>query len=1053
MVVPRKHAGSGTSNSRCNFAAISGLGGTGKTSIAVEYAWLRRGVYSGGCYWLSADDLEGSIRDLGSYVGIFDFHSAASVKHQLSSVLAHLSALPSAWLLIIDNMDLPELPHLLETILLGPFRQLSGYVSLLVTSRCRPDVLRDVLHIESESSIVTLDDFEEIESVAFLKRRTLEIKDRVKFSPADALDLAHKVGHLPLALEQAVAYLLFTPCSLKEYVATYKKQRAKLLKRRSITRTLGDDKSARHRLAVHTTWRMNFERIRNHDEFGECLGSFLEMTAFLAAEKIPVTLLRATDEEKFKNDFTALPFVVSLLTELSLFRKKSDKWITVHRLVQEVLQDSINRESCKLYVTLRSAIKALALCLQSAEKPDLMEQAMSETVGKHEDWGVLSSHAIVLQEHIFSSAHLPSQEFYGLLCSALAELLDNASIYASSIGRQAVAKQLDYQKLCVLDIMDDSLSTCELVRMTSTKIPLSLKVQQNVRRSIVDKTMTGTENSGKISWERQRNVIDSTDTATKMTSFQGQTAWMETLRTCDLRTARDAVIRLSTDLSNLSTMPSKETLYFRFAILSCRARAHLLSGNLDGTVKDANECIRLGPSYSDGYAVLAQVFALIRCSSVPLAQCVAAVAKFLDSECATMAWFEQAYPNVQAVRVATKGHLQRILSNQKSYREQTILLEDFEDTEFVTYMNESLNVVCLRPREVRLAQGICFLSGRHCWVNVSVVLTKGSIASLPLASVCFIHCTFTSTDALDSAVSVRGSAYFDRCHIVNSDAGGLLVGCHLGMATLCYCLVKGNKAAGLEARHGGSLLAIGNTVCENGWGFLVGPIPGHCLAQSNRIFMNKMLAFEVRHLDRNTDPIYACKQVTDYVQSMPFQGVTIPGVVIEENEICDNGTYGISLLYVTSRLGIVSIRKNLINGNMFCGLCSSRCCDPDPIVGVSVSKNVFRGNKCGAIILRSAAINSHRITDNVIDSNLNAFSGIEMVPAVVKEYMECNTVVNNIKTLHYPQDWGVWQASCCSSCHSPIRKQSKSIMYNRCYASVYCSSTCVQKHSTRHGEL
>lgn len=66
----------------CKCAGVSGLGGIGKTSVAIEYAWLNKVFYPGGCYWLSADNLEESIRDFALFVvANSDLNSATSVKY------------------------------------------------------------------------------------------------------------------------------------------------------------------------------------------------------------------------------------------------------------------------------------------------------------------------------------------------------------------------------------------------------------------------------------------------------------------------------------------------------------------------------------------------------------------------------------------------------------------------------------------------------------------------------------------------------------------------------------------------------------------------------------------------------------------------------------------------------------------------------------------------------------------------------------------------------------------------------------------------------------
>ena len=1036
-------------------SAISGLGGTGKTSVAVEYVWIHKEYYSGGCYWLSVDDLEGSISDLACYIGAHKsvtFDGSSTVRYQLSGIMSYLLALKRPWLLILDNMDLTELSShpLLETIVLGPWRQSNDYGNLMVTSRCNADVLSEIFHIDKQTSIHVLHEFMESESIAFLEQRTSSVKNEIEFSKDRAAILARQVGHLPLALEQVAAYLIVTRCSLDDYVSTYKKQRSKLLKRRKIAKPSGQDKASNHRLAVHTTWTINFDRIERHEEFGQCADSFVRMCAFLAPEKIPYILIKATDEQLFQTDSTALRSIVGLLTELSLFREEYEKkGLSVHRLVQEVLQECIKVSGCEeLHATFESAVNAVSLCLQRCKKPNLMEYCLRERVGEDEQWGILSSHVFVLQEHIFSNAPLLGPLFRRLVCYNVAVLLDNASIYCNCIGRLSVAKLLDRQKLRVLDTMDDRLSKDDVIRLTSTIIPLPLKVQQNVRRAIRDETMSGIklQTVGDISSKRKDG-----DVTTVKSSREVRKDLIKILRTCDRHVAEEVANELSSELSRLSSTCRKNTMEERYSLVSCRARAYLQSGKLDGCYQDATECIKLLPARCDGYEILSQLFALIQYSSLPLARCVAAVAMHLNAESCRMKWFKQAYPNVPFVKITTQENLRSILANQKRYRGFTVLVDNKQITDNVIVVTENINFVGLHQCRMDIDKGI-FIQSYSCWVNFQMFMRNGGFIASCEAHACLLHCRLTSTLAGVSIISVSGSVYLDRCQIIDSDAGGLTV-CTTGIrgpatAAVCFCLVKGNKAAGLEARYGGCLMSIGNTVCENGVGYLLGPLPGDCLLQSNIVFMNGQ-GIEISH--RNpVNPLFSEDKVLDYIESMPCQPESVPSVVIERNELCENLTYGIHLLYVTSRCGVVSVRKNLINGNMYWGFGSLGCCDPHPNVGAVVTENTIRSNKCGGMRVRYCGVSSHRITDNVIENNLMAFSKFDLSESVLETYKSDNIVKNNKKTLHYPHSESQWQKNSCSHCHTTLRQGKQSIQCQRCYASNYCGSPCLEEHKERH---
>jgi DNA replication protein DnaC len=92
------------SQSSARKVAICGLGGSGKTSLAVEYAHRMKGHYQGGVFWFSGEDekkLENSVNNLALSIGTF---VSNSFDVTLSQTLARMSRIQKPWLLIIDDM-------------------------------------------------------------------------------------------------------------------------------------------------------------------------------------------------------------------------------------------------------------------------------------------------------------------------------------------------------------------------------------------------------------------------------------------------------------------------------------------------------------------------------------------------------------------------------------------------------------------------------------------------------------------------------------------------------------------------------------------------------------------------------------------------------------------------------------------------------------------------------------------------------------------------------------------------------------------------------------
>src|SRR5262249_50341168 len=90
-------------------AAVQGMGGVGKTSLAVEYAYRFRGLYAGVC-WCPADTSAGLLSALASLAVTLGAARAedADVEKAAKAVLGRLAEQRGTWLLIYDNVATPD---------------------------------------------------------------------------------------------------------------------------------------------------------------------------------------------------------------------------------------------------------------------------------------------------------------------------------------------------------------------------------------------------------------------------------------------------------------------------------------------------------------------------------------------------------------------------------------------------------------------------------------------------------------------------------------------------------------------------------------------------------------------------------------------------------------------------------------------------------------------------------------------------------------------------------------------------------------------------------
>jgi tetratricopeptide (TPR) repeat protein len=172
-------------------------------------------------------------------------------------------------------------------------------------------------------------------------------------TPADqraARRLCQLVGGLPLALDQAGAYIDETQCRIQDYLKFYQQDqqvRAKLLRRRGKL-------TAGHPESVATTWALAFARVQ---QANPAAADLLRACAFLAPDLIPEELLRqgAHSWGPALESVAASPFqwneTISELLKYGLIRRSREhQALSLHRLVQTVLKDAMDEPTRQQWV-------------------------------------------------------------------------------------------------------------------------------------------------------------------------------------------------------------------------------------------------------------------------------------------------------------------------------------------------------------------------------------------------------------------------------------------------------------------------------------------------------------------------------------------------------------------------------------------------------------------------------------------------------------------------------------------------------------------------------
>lgn len=309
--------------------AIHGLGGVGKTQLAVEYAWKHLSDYDA-VLWVNAnspDALDASLAALASLLLL----PASQDREQAVQVRAVLGWLvgQKRWLLIVDNADSESAAGAVRDRFQPNLR---GHI--LITSRLSrwPVTMPDL----------QLDVFLPEDATRFLVNRVAEVGQNAG-DEAAAEVLARELGGLPLALEQAAAFIIEMRWSYDKYCDQFRAARPELLSYRA-------EGGTRYPASVAKTWSMTLEQLST------LAHALLRLASWLAPDDIPRGVFSA-DQNIFAEavdedlDFSALAIDKALgeLARFSLIRLFGET-ISVHRLVQAVEQDSLNQDERKCWL-------------------------------------------------------------------------------------------------------------------------------------------------------------------------------------------------------------------------------------------------------------------------------------------------------------------------------------------------------------------------------------------------------------------------------------------------------------------------------------------------------------------------------------------------------------------------------------------------------------------------------------------------------------------------------------------------------------------------------
>jgi hypothetical protein len=279
--------------------AVQGMGGVGKTSLAIEYAHCFRGLYAGVC-WCPAEMRTGLLSALATLAVTLGAATPeeANVENAAKAALRRLAAQRATWLLVYDNVPAPD--HISDLL---P----SAGARVLITSR-----FSDWSEVADE---IAVDVLPPEQAVALLESRA------GRSDPEGAKALADALGSLPLALDHAAAYCKRTQMKFGDYA------------KRASTLIEAAPRGAGYPRSVSVTFKLAIIEAVAQCQSAEALMAYV---ARCAPERIPITLVEGAvedDEADCRKALAALA-AVSLLKHDPF--EDGTPAVTVHRLVQTV---------------------------------------------------------------------------------------------------------------------------------------------------------------------------------------------------------------------------------------------------------------------------------------------------------------------------------------------------------------------------------------------------------------------------------------------------------------------------------------------------------------------------------------------------------------------------------------------------------------------------------------------------------------------------------------------------------------------------------------------
>jgi tetratricopeptide (TPR) repeat protein len=363
--------------------AVHGLGGVGKSELALQFAHHHRGRYRV-IWWVTADTLPLAEAGLAALARRLcpDFDAAATTTEAAAWAVTWLQVHPG-WLLILDNVTDPaDIWSLLG--------QLHGGHILLTTRRD--------IGWHKAAAPVRLDVLDPSSAVALITDVTGQA------GPADrktSAEIAKELGFLPLALDQATAYIARTRITLDRYIGLLRQHPARM----HAAVPAGTDAQR----TIDRIWDITLDAMREASDPAVCL---LHVIACYAPDSIPRALFADSGDDD----------ALGLLASYSMITLTPDA-VSIHRLLQAVILARLGTGDLAVEAARDTALRRLTHAVPDNLQSDVTAWSLARAVIPHVD--------------SLASRYSPGDE-----PAALGSLLSDIGVFHRTQGNYQRAREL-----------------------------------------------------------------------------------------------------------------------------------------------------------------------------------------------------------------------------------------------------------------------------------------------------------------------------------------------------------------------------------------------------------------------------------------------------------------------------------------------------------------------------------------------------------------------------------------------------------------------------------